>query len=146
MPQSFRDQGIQLLQEARRVGVTIHLFRNWRPIDELIRGEKRLASPRDAYVVLNHVAFGEMKVAMTLEGKFLIFGRVEYLLASTSGTPSEKPRVIGAKELCKRFSLRTMLQAITRTETIVSEHVCGMRRALRQAAELNGAEMPAEAA
>lgn len=146
MQQSFRDQGIQLLHEARRVGATIHLLRNWKPIDDLIYGEKRLASPVDAYVVLSHIGFGKMKVVMTLEGRFMIFGHVEYVLASTLGTPAEKPRVIGAKELCKRFSLRTMLQAITRTETIVSEHVYGMRHALELAAELNGTETPAEAA
>jgi hypothetical protein len=151
MQQSFRDQGIQLLHETRRVGATIHLLRNWKPIDDLIYGEKRLASPVDAYVVLSHVGFGEMKVAMTLEGRFLIAKRVVYAFALADGTPAEKPpaekpRVIGAKELCKRFSLRTMLQAITRTETIVSEHVYGMRHALELAAELNGVETPAEAA
>lgn len=146
MPQSFRDQGIHLLQEARRVGVTIHLLRNWKPIDELVYGEKRLASPRDSYVVLHHNAFGKMKVAMTLEGRFMISGHMNYVLASTSSTPAETPHIIGAKELCKRFSLRAMMQALTRMETIVSEHVYGMRIALKQSAELNGVESSTEAA
>lgn len=143
MQQSFRDQGIRLSHEARRVGATIHLLRNWKPIDALVFGS---ASPKDAHVMLHHNAFGEMKVAMTLEGKFLISGRMNYVLASTSNTPRETPRVIGAKELCKRFSLRAMLQALARTETIVSEHVYGMRLALRHAGELNGIDSSAEAA
>lgn len=146
MPESFRDQGVQLLHEARKIGATIHILRNWKPIDDLVHGEKRLASPRDAYVVLRHAAFCELKIRMTLEGKFMISGRMGYVLASASGVPSEAPRVIGAKELCKRFSLRTMRQALSQIETIVAEHVYGMHQALQQAAELNGVEPTAEAA
>lgn len=144
MSENFRSQGARLLMDARRIGVTIHLLRSWKQVNDLVYGDT--PDPSRAYVRLRHAEFGKLIVMMMLDGKFKIHGHQEFVPASNANLPAAPPRTIGAKELCKRFSFATMNRALLRVETSVGEQIISMKMALEQAADLNGVSAPAKAA